>query len=128
LSLLDGMHMDDVAFPSQQLEDQVSMSIYNAMAFRQPQHPDISRWRERGAPVVRGSADINFRLQSASQLLVHDLWHGNFGRATFMLEQAQSMARSRRITPMTEITIRNAQALHAFFTGEWALGVSVAVE
>lgn len=126
LSLLDGMQVDDVAFPSKQLEDHVVMSIFNAMAFRQPHHPDISRWRERAVPLIRGTADINFRLQSAVHLLVHDLWNGNFGSATFMLGQIQSMACSRKITPMAEITIMNARVLHAFFTGALALGVAVA--
>ena len=128
LYLLEGMKLDDFVFPSQQLEDQVAMSIFNAMAFRQPHHRDISMWRERAVPLVRGSADINFRLQSAVHLLVHDLWNGNFGRATFMLEQIQGMARSRKISPMTDITIMNAQVLHAFFTGAWALGVTVAID
>jgi len=128
LSLLEGMHLDDFAFPSRQLEDQMAMSIFNAMAFRQPQHPDISRWRERAVPLVKGSADINFRLQSAVHLVVHDLWNGNFGRATFMLEQIQGMARSRKLSPMTGITIMNAQVIHAFFTGAWAVGVTVAID
>ncbi len=128
LSLLEGMHLDDVVFPSQQLEGQVSMSIFNAMAFRQPQHPDINKWRERGAPFVRGNGDINLRLQAAIQLAVHDLWKGNFGRATFMLEQAQDLARSSRISPMTDITIRNGQVLHAFFTGTMAFGVTAAID
>ena len=128
LSLLEGMHLDDVAFPSQQLEDRMTMSIFNAMAFRQPHHRDISTWRERAVPLVRGSADINFRLQSAVHLIVYDLWIGNFRRATFMLEQTRSMARSRSISPMTEITVMNALVLHAFFTGAWALGVATAAD
>ena len=128
LSLLEDMHVDDFTFPSQQLEDQMAMSIFNAMAFRQPHHPDISKWRERGAPFVHGSGDIDLRLQAAIQLAVHDLWKGNFGRATFMLEQAQDMARSRRISPMTEITIRNGQVLHAFFTGALTSGVTIALD
>lgn len=128
LSLLEGMHIDDFVFPSRQLEDQMVMSIFNAMAFRQPDHPDISRWRDRAIPLVRGTSDINFRLQSAVHILVHDLWNGDFGKATFMLEQAQGMARSRRVSPMTDITLMNAQLLHAFFTGAWALGVTVAFD
>src|SRR6185369_10267338 len=91
-----------------------------------PHHRDISRWRERAVPLVRGRSDINFRLQSAVNLLVHDLWNGNFGRATFMLEQIHGMVRSRKISPMTDITIMNAQVLHAFFTGSWAVGVTLA--
>ena len=128
LSLLEEMHLNDCAFPSQQQEEQMAMSIFNAMAFRQPQHPDISRWRERGVPFVHGSGDINLRLQAAIQLTVHDLWKGNFGRATFMLEQAQDMAHSRRISPMTEITIRNCQVLHAFYTGTLTSGVAIALD
>lgn len=128
LSLLVGMHLDDCALPSQQLEEQMAMSIFNAMAFRQPQHPDISKWRERGAPFVHGNGDINLRLQATIQLAVHDLWKGNFGRATFMLEQAQDMAHSRRISPMTEITIRNGQVLHAFYTGTLTSGVAIALD
>lgn len=128
LSLLEGMDLDGVAFPSQQLEDQVVMSIFNAMAFRQPHHHHISKWRERAVPLVRGNSDINFRLQSAVHLLVHDLWNGTFGRATFMLEQAQGMARSHKISPMTNLTIMNAQVLHAYFTGEWALGITLAFD
>ena len=128
LALLEEMKIDDFVFPSPQLEEQVVMSIFNAMAFRQPNHPDISKWRERAVPLVRGSLDIDFRLQSAVHLLVHDLWSGNFDRATFLLEQTQGMALSRKISPMTNITIKNAQVLHAFFTGAWALGVTVAFD
>jgi ATP/maltotriose-dependent transcriptional regulator MalT len=128
LSLLGVMPLDDGAFPSQQLEAQVSMSVFNAMSFRQPHHPDISKWRERGAPFVYGGGDISLRLQAAIQLAVHDLWKGNFARATFMLEQAQEMARSSKISPMTDITIRNGQVLHAVFTGTLAHGVSIALD
>lgn len=128
LALLAGMKLDDVAFPSQQLEEQMAMSIFNAMAFRQPNHPDISKWRERGAPSVHGKGDINVRLQAAVQLAVHDLWKGEFGRAAFMLEQVQSMAHSRRISPMTHITISNGLVLNAFYTGALTSGVSIALD
>lgn len=128
LTLLNEMQSADFVFPSRLLEEQVAMCIFNAMAFRQPQHPDVSRWRERGAPFVRSNGDINLRLQAAIQLAVYDLWQGNFGRATFMLEQAQEMARSRRISPMTDITIRNGQVLHAFYTGTLTSGVEIALE
>ena len=128
LSLLDGMNLEHFAFPSRQLEEQVVMSIFNAMAFRQPQHRDISKWRERAIPLVTGNSDLDFRLQSAVHLLVHDMYNGNFGRGSFLLEQAQRIARSGKVTPMTEITLMNAQVIHALLTGSWPLGVTVAVD
>jgi tetratricopeptide (TPR) repeat protein len=128
LLLLEGMQLDNGPYISQNMEEQMAMSIFNAMAFRQPQHPDISRWRDRAAPLVRGSADINFRLQSAVHLLVHDLWSGNYGRATFMLELILGMARSQTISPMTDITIMNARVLYAFFTGAWESGITLALD
>lgn len=128
LSLLEGMRLNDAAFPSRQLEEHVAMSIFNAMAFRQPHHRDIAKWRERAFPLVRGCSDINARLQSAVHLVVHDLWNGNFARASFLLQQTLGMAGSRSVSPMTEITIMNAQVLHCFFTGEWASGVALAYD
>ncbi|BCG48694.1 Transcriptional activator of maltose regulon, MalT [Citrifermentans bremense] len=125
LALLEEMRIEEIEFPTRQLEEQIAMSIFNAMAFRQPHHRDISKWRERALSLVRGSADLNLRLQSAIHLVVHDLWNGNFGRATVLLEQTLAMASSGKPSPMTRITIMNAQVLYCYFTGAWASGVAI---
>ncbi|ACH40516.1 transcriptional activator [Citrifermentans bemidjiense Bem] len=128
LALLEEMRIEEGDIPSRQLEEQMAMSIFNAMAFRQPHHRDISKWRERALSLVRGCADINLRLQSAIHLVVHDLWNGNFGRASVLLEQTLAMASTGKPSPMTRITIMNAQVLNCYFTGAWASGVAVAFD
>lgn len=128
LALLEEMRIEEIDFPSRQLEEQMAMSIFNAMAFRQPHHRDISKWRDRALSLVRGRADINSRLQSAIHLVVHDLWNGNFGRASVLLEQTLAMANSGTPSPMTRITIMNAQVLNSYFTGAWGSGVAIAFD
>ena len=119
LALFEGLRAADIAFPSPEIEARITLSVFNAMALRQPDHPGIEKWRERAFALALASRDLdmNLRLQAGVYLTVHLLWLGDFGRATVLIDFLKVHVRSREVSDLVLLMVRTAEALYCFHRG-----------
>jgi LuxR family transcriptional regulator, maltose regulon positive regulatory protein len=73
------------AWASEDLEARV-LACGVGILLRNPTHPLLARWAERGATLVRQLKSGATRLKLATFLAQYHLWRGEFGRASLIVE------------------------------------------
>jgi len=122
---LDDMLRVNGVFPSPEMEAKVTMSMFNALSLRLPDHPDMDTWTEKAFSIMhlRGDVDINLRLLAGIYLVVYSIWMGDFGRAKAVMDFFED-APSKGISGLVQTTIITAQALYYLMTSSKELCLS----
>jgi LuxR family maltose regulon positive regulatory protein len=88
-------------FPSPEIEARVTYGIFCAMMYRQPYHPDISKWAGRAMAIALGSGDIQLRTFISSNLIMYyAYWLGDTAKASLLVKNLQEHTRSTDIDPL----------------------------
>lgn len=115
---LDAMDDGNPSFPSPIVEAKVSLSMFVALAFRQPQHPRFDAWRSRLAACAEATPDPMFRLMAQLYLLTSQIWSGDLNGAGVALQELKRESATRRSTPLVELVGHLSEATLALYTGE----------
>lgn len=77
----------DPMFPSPEVAARVTFSMFVALSFRQPQHPQIGQWSERLSQIAAEVPDPVFALLARLHVATHSIWSGDLRRAAAELEE-----------------------------------------
>ncbi|MGD0283875.1 MAG: BTAD domain-containing putative transcriptional regulator, partial [Dissulfurispiraceae bacterium] len=78
-------------FDSTQIEDLVTCRMFCALMFRQPQHQDLPRWKEKAEHVMYNSPDKAQSLFIGYNLVVYNLWMGRVDAAGMIVFSLASL-------------------------------------
>ena len=68
-----------------EISTRVILSLFVALSFRQPQHPDIQHWIERVHVILRSRQDFGLRPLFRLHLALHRIWQGELAEAEVLL-------------------------------------------
>jgi LuxR family maltose regulon positive regulatory protein len=100
------------------LEARFTCNVFIAMALRQPQHPDLSQWRDRTQTMLQSSADPNVRVSLCAALTALAGWIGQFARVEPLLEMMQQMLRLPEISPVNATKAAQAESMFYMLAGD----------
>lgn len=106
ISVYEETLKSDEPFPSREVEARVTISMFNVMALRQPDHPEIEVWEERAFNLMRESRDANLRGMCGPYLALYHAWGGNFSRAKQVIDMLCDVSRSGKISDLVRINIK----------------------
>lgn len=123
VALLNEVLAENPEYPSSDIEQRVALSLFNAVAFCMPDHPEIATIRERALHLFfAGSvADPNLLLGAGIHLVVHFIYQGDFVRARSVLEVLQGAAGAPGASELVLILVKTIEAHFAFATGDLPL-------
>jgi len=105
-------------FPSPAIEAHVSSSVFNALMWRRPSHPDLPLWAERVKRLTLESVDVRFRMVAGNHLVLYYLWMGKFASATTVIEALRPVLRASGTDPLVRLTWYVMEAMHAWFIAD----------
>ncbi len=114
---LNNLLLADNTFPSPEMEAKVTMSMFNALSLRLPDHPDMEAWTEKVFSIIhlRDDIDINLRLLAGIYLLVYSTWLGKLGRAKAVMDLFEKTS-MKGISGLVQTTIKTGEALYYMVT------------
>jgi LuxR family maltose regulon positive regulatory protein len=116
---IDALQQQYPVFPSPEIEARLTYGIFSALMWRQPQHPDISKWAERAMAIALGDGDIRLRTFISSNLILYySWWRGETAKASLLVNNLREHTRYTNIDPLTRIVWMATAAANAFATGE----------
>jgi LuxR family maltose regulon positive regulatory protein len=86
IARLEELLQENAWYPSEAIEYQVAHGMYTAMFWRQPQHPEFERWKERALTLARSGPDQARRSYTVYMAAIYELLMGHRGEASFLLE------------------------------------------
>jgi len=103
------------AFPSPDIEAQVSLNFFAALFLRQPGHPRLPFWEKRAETLMETSASGDLRLLSGHWLLLYNVLIGNIARSDRIFDVLRRTHESAR--PAERILANMLQAYYFWAKG-----------
>ncbi len=120
LAVLQEILSEDPSFPSRDIEIRIQLSLFNAVAFGAPDHPDIRTLRERAFTLFSTEPinDFNLYLSTGLHLGIHLYWQGDYGRAAHILDLLLHSPAVRAAQGIVRVTMLVMEAHYALFTAD----------
>lgn len=107
-------------FPSLEIEAKVSLSMFSALMYRQPDHPDMAYWEKRIKAVMLNTADIQLKITLSCPLIhYYTLWVGRLSKAAFLVDVLRSAISTHPIAPLQYITWRSMEGAYLWMTNQF---------
>jgi LuxR family transcriptional regulator, maltose regulon positive regulatory protein len=99
------------------LEARFTSTVFVAMVFRQPQHPDLSAWRDRTLAMLQSSTDPNVRVALCAALTALGAWIGQFARVEPLIDMMNQMLQRPEISPINATKAAQAESMFYMLAG-----------
>lgn len=106
--------------PSLAIEARFVGTMYGALVFRRPDHPEIDEWERRVRRFMWMSRvlDPHHYVLLSLNVFYHDLWRGNTVRAQALLDTLSATVRSKRVGTIAVLTWHTMRAVFSHVTGD----------
>ncbi|MDD1748479.1 MAG: hypothetical protein LUO89_01250, partial [Methanothrix sp.] len=119
VNMFDGFVKEGLTSPSPEIDARIGMSMFNALSFRQPNHPDIDKWEERAFGLLhKKNLDVNLQVQLGFYMHIYHLYMGNFPRARLIMTTIEG-ALSNNVSDLMFIMFKHQGYLYDYFTGNY---------
>ncbi len=120
ISEIEALLLEYSEFPSQEIEAWVTYGMFTALAYRQPQHPDLPIWEQRLTEIVLNTQDVKLQTAISSPLLIYHAWMtGNLERVSFLINTLKLVSKSRDTYPLSFIVWRSFEAGYYWMTASY---------
>ncbi len=89
-----------------------AVSLFVALVFRQPQHPDMKSWAERAFGCVGELSDTNARLSAQLLMAITLNYTGQFGRVRELIDEMRRTCRSPDVTPLALTVLKDVESMY----------------
>jgi len=102
-----------------QLEARISVSMFNALMYRQPDNERMAYWEDRLREIIFRTEDVSSRLGLGSQLLLYyTLWTGEMPKATVLLKVLRQSMSPEELDPLSQVVWYSNEAIYLWKIGE----------
>lgn len=117
-----------VSYPAPEVEYRVTMSVFNALSIRKPDHPDVKRWRAAALRqiVALNEVDPNMRVRNLVNMVTDCVWCGNLPQASALIALLNDILLKADVNELHRILAINISAIYAMFTDVEAIPAIVA--
>jgi LuxR family transcriptional regulator, maltose regulon positive regulatory protein len=119
LDVFSALQASHPTIPSAAIDAHVASSIFNALMWRRPSHPDLPKWAEHVKRLTLESADVRFRIIAGNHLALYYLWMGEFASATVIVESLRPAMRETQADPLARMTWYVMEGMHAWFVADF---------
>lgn len=92
----EGLLAEHAEFPSSEVEARFVSSMFSALLFRRPQHPEIEHWAERLLAIVEHCPDPDMRVLLGANLMVYyALWVGRMSAVDRLIKATEPAGAAR---------------------------------
>jgi tetratricopeptide (TPR) repeat protein len=113
---LDGLVRSFGGFPSVETEARVAASMFAALIYRQPQHPEIESWGKRALELSQEVGDARLKALSLSNYAFHKLNSGKMKEAAIAIDSCRRFAQTDDATPLAALTTKWVEAMYLTYT------------
>jgi hypothetical protein len=120
IGVLDERAGAGLKLPTPEAEARVACSMFFSLTLRKPQRRDIEGWIQRALAAAQQAPDPNLRIYVGLLAALTLMWTGVLTRAHGLIEAMGRLAAGPGVTPFSQITLKNVEAMYHMLTGERA--------
>ena len=100
------------------LEPRLASSLIASMIVRQPHHPEIERWVERGYAASTQQQDPDLRLAVEQRVALGIMWAGHFPKAWQVIQGMHAVAQRHAVSPFQLGMLKLTEATFYMLTAQ----------
>ena len=104
-------------FPSEEIGTRVTLSMFLALSYRAPHHPDMGLWVLKTMDLLDTKEYTHIHVEACLFLVDYFLWIGDMKRADIIIERLSRAIGSNKLPPYATICQKLAEALSHWFHG-----------
>lgn len=112
IEALDQLMERIAEFPSLEIEARVAASMFSALMYRQPQHPEFEVWENRVQHLLQSALDVHHQVVISNHLMLYYSWQGDLAKAAMVIETLKPVIRDKEIGPLTLIVWHSMEGMH----------------
>jgi len=117
ISIFEELVHDFEEFPSKEIGTRAANSMFIALAFRQPQHPEIEKWSERMLSSLDYHTNISLKISALNRQVSYRIFTGDFEKMVFPIALLRQWGQSRDASPTAQIIAKLLEAGYYRITG-----------
>ncbi len=114
IMLLNSVLADDPTYPGPEVKERVTMSMFNALACRQPWNVEKGAWEEKALELLQKGHDRNLRMYTGVCLTFYHFYMGNMSMSARVVDQLRTEVASGEISPLMAISVKTIEAIYDF--------------
>jgi LuxR family maltose regulon positive regulatory protein len=119
------LHKRFAGFPSPEIEERAISSLFAAMMFRQPEHPDLPHWTRRVQSIVQNTPDNSHRMFIGYNLVLYWLWTGRIDEAGALVKIVSPAVKHAKAAPLPKLMWHRVMSLYHFYVLQSERGIRV---
>ena len=112
IALADQLCTEEFDVPWPEARARIAASMFIALVFRQPQHPDIGTWAHRAMEQVADIPDPLSRMSVQMWVAIKLNYSGQFDDAYELLEQHRKLYNESETSPLAKLTVTIVESLY----------------
>jgi len=117
ISLLEDLMHRFMVFPSEEIKARVVSTMFQALVFRQPHHPEIEAWENQALTCIEDHETIDEKVMGWARLIYYRIFLGDFAKAAQYIDSLRQFTQSIGILPRTLIRVKFSEAIYYRYTG-----------
>lgn len=111
IAWLDQKGGKDAAFPSPEIALIVAAGMIRALSWRNPVHPQMQDWVDKGFALARGSTDVETCARVFTNAAVHCIWKGMFDECRLLIGEMERMITDQAVSPLRALVMKHTEAM-----------------
>jgi len=117
ISIFEELIHDFEEFSSKAIDARVAKSMFIALAFRQPEHPEIEKWSERTFSSLEDNTNVSAKVSTLFRQVLYRMFTGDFDKMMLPITLLRQLGQSRDASPPAQIAAKLAEAWYYRITG-----------
>ena len=118
IAVVDAAARDGVRYPSAAVEARVACSMVFSLTLRQPQRRDLQQWVERALACSTEVLDPNLKMFVGLLCSLTLMWTGLYEKAWALVGGMRRVAAAPGVTPFSQLTLKNVEAMYFMLTAD----------
>jgi len=110
------------------VEARVSVSMFMALVYRRPNHPDIEQWGKGSLELSEGVNDPLIKCLALSNYAFHKMNHGALDEALLVIKSYRRLVELSKPPPLVRMTLYWVEAMYSTYTGAGDVCLNVVTE
>ena len=120
ITLLDDIRTRYTTFPTEDIRARVTYTMFLALTYRNPMHPDFHAWAEDAIEIFQHDLDSCLRMEIAFHLACYCHMVGDFARASLIIGQLRESEGSlSEASPLSLLGWKATVAFYSWLTGSF---------
>ncbi|KWT76808.1 BTAD domain-containing putative transcriptional regulator [Candidatus Magnetominusculus xianensis] len=115
-------HVSPTQAVSTELRQRLTISIFSALMFRQPTHPNMPYWEEQALKILRSSQNLMQLMSLGHTAILYYLWTGKIYDAGFVIEILSPIIEKTKAHILAKLMFFRSKALYLFYTASFREG------